>query len=309
MNLFGIDVSYAQGQINWKQVKDSGVEFAILRAGFGKVSSQKDKQFEHNYIGAKEAKIPIGAYHYSYALSTAQAKQEAEVLLGWLKGKEFEYPIFFDIEDPSMQHLGKQTLTEMVKVFCEQIKAAGYQVGVYANKYWFTNLLDFEQLQPYPIWLAQYHTTPTFQGKYDIWQYSSTGKIAGINGNVDVNYCYTDLQTKPQTGWIQQDGKWWYRHTDGSYIKDGWEQINEKWYYFDHHGWMKTGWVLHKENWYYLAQDGTMQTGWQEIDGRWYYLNPSSGEAFRGTHSIDGKSYHFAYRAENGLKECQWIEK
>lgn len=138
-----------------------------------------------------------------------------------------------------------------------------------------------------------------------------------------------EIMRGQKADWVEQNGRWWYQHTDGGYTRDGWEKIDGQWYYFDNDGWMKTGWqsinhkwyylkpngsmatgwLLYKENWYYLDTDGVMMIGWQEIDGRWYYLNPSSGEALRGTHSIDGKSYHFAYRAENGLKECQWVER
>ena len=111
----GIDNSVYQQNIDFKKLKDSGIEFVIIRAGFGKVANQKDKLFESHYANAKKDDLKIGCYHYNYAKSVQEAEQEAEVFLNWIKGKTFEYPIYFDIEDASLQHLGKQTLTDMVR--------------------------------------------------------------------------------------------------------------------------------------------------------------------------------------------------
>lgn len=305
----GIDLSTFQKNVDWQKVKKDGIEFAILRAGFGKAASQKDKLFEQHYRGAKAVGIPVGAYHYSYAMSVAEAKQEAEVFLSWLLGKELEYPVWFDIEDPTMQKLGKELLTEITIAFCERVKAAGYRVGVYASKHWFSNLLDFERLKQYPIWLAQYNEAPTFSGNYDIWQYTSSGKVDGIAGNVDLNWCYTDFSEKAseqKAGWIEQNGRWWYRHTDGSYPRNGWEKIENQWYYFDGEGWMKTGWILIGGNWYYCDASGKMQTGWISYENNWYYCR-TDGVMLTGTVTIDGKAYHFAEQTGNGYKIGQMI--
>lgn len=189
----GIDVSKHQGEINWNLVKDN-INFAILRIGYGMYNSQKDKQFERNYSECKRLGIPIGVYHYSYAKNIDQAKKEANLVLNWLKDKELQLPVYFDIEDNSQSGLGKEMLTNMCIAFCETIENAGLWAGIYANKYWFNSLLNKELLESkYTIWVAQYYNKCTYNGKYDIWQYTSSGRINGINGNVDMNYMYRDL--------------------------------------------------------------------------------------------------------------------
>lgn len=190
----GIDVSKYQGNIDWDKVKQSGVEFAILRIGFGKQSSQKDQTFERNFSECKRVGIPVGIYLYSYALTEAAAVAEAKNCLNWLAGRKLELPIYFDIEDKTQQGFSKEILTNMCKAFCEEIEKAGYWAGVYANKYWFTNKLNRAELEKlYTIWVAQYSSKNTYAGKYDIWQYSSKGAVPGIKGNVDMNYMYRDL--------------------------------------------------------------------------------------------------------------------
>lgn len=185
----GIDVSKHQGVINWNKVKGNA-DFAIIRAGYGRVITQKDTRFESNYAGAKAAGIPVGAYWYSYAKTVAQAKIEASVCLQAIKGKRFEYPIYFDIEDKTQAGLSKATLTAMCVAFCEELEKAGYFVGVYANTDWFLNRLDHAALsKAYTIWLADYRTNYNKALKRDIHQYTSKGRIPGITGNVDLNRC------------------------------------------------------------------------------------------------------------------------
>ena len=122
----GIDVSVHNGNIDWNRVKNAGIQFAILRAGYGKVASQKDKQFENNYNGAKLAGIPVGAYWYSYAKTVAEARQEAEVCVSILADKQFEYPIWFDQEERDILATGKANSSAMVRAFCEVLEKAGY---------------------------------------------------------------------------------------------------------------------------------------------------------------------------------------
>ena len=182
-----IDVSEHQGSINWKEVKESGVEYAILRAGFGRTAvNQTDKCFEYNYKNAKAVGLKLGAYWYSYADSIEDAKREAQACLTVLKGKTFELPVFYDMEDGFQTSFGKSMLTTMAEMFCETIKAGGFAPGVYANLTWFENYLDYDSLKKYyPIWLAQYHTEA--QLGCDIWQYSSEGSVPGVSSDVDMN--------------------------------------------------------------------------------------------------------------------------
>ena len=189
----GIDVSKHQGKIDWKKVKNAGVEFAMIRAGYGRYDNQKDSQFETNYAGAKAVGIPVGAYHYSYAKTVEQAKKEAKTFLAWIKGKTFEFPVAFDIEDNSQVNLGKQLISDIIRAFCETVEAAGYYVSVYANKDWLVNRIDDDCKKKYDTWLAEWRSgKPSYTGTYGLWQYTSDGSVSGINGRVDMNECYKD---------------------------------------------------------------------------------------------------------------------
>ncbi len=185
-----IDVSEWQGSVNWKKVKAAGYTCAILRAGFGRSETQKDAEFDTNYKNAKAAGVKLGVYWYSYAVDKADAVKEAKACLKVIKGKSFELPVFYDMEENSMKSLGKTALTAMAKAFCEEIKKGGFRAGVYGNPDWFTNYLDYKTLKKtYPIWLAQYYKEA--QMECDIWQYSSGGSVNGISGNVDLNIIYS----------------------------------------------------------------------------------------------------------------------
>ena len=193
MRYKGIDISKWQGDINFKKTSKE-IDFVIIRIGYGMYESQKDSKFEANYEGFKNLNIPVGVYHYSYAKSIEEAKKEADVVLKWLNNRKLNLPVYFDIEDKSQTNINKKTLTDMCETFCQTIEKAGYWAGVYANKYFFTTYLDYKKLEEkYTIWVAQYNSTNTYSGKYDMWQYTSSGKISGINGNVDMNYLYRNI--------------------------------------------------------------------------------------------------------------------
>ena len=193
MNMRGIDVSKHNGAVNWSHVKADGVQFAILRAGYGKEVSQKDAQFEANYAGCKAQGIPCGAYWYSYASTPAEARQEAAVCLSVLKGKTFAFPIYFDIEEQKVLAQGKTACTAIAKAFLETVEKAGYFVGIYSSKSYLESCFTEELRTRYAVWVAHYGVEKTtYHGQYGIWQKSSTGKVSGIRGNVDMNECYTD---------------------------------------------------------------------------------------------------------------------
>lgn len=186
----GIDVSKWQGDIEWAKVKADGVQFAMLRCGTGAKGGSKDKFFEQNYKQAREHGIFLGAYYYTYAKTVDQAKRDADNVLEWIKGKKFEYPIVFDIEDSTQANLGKTKISAIIKAFCEKIEKAGYYVMVYANKDWLENRIDEEVKTKYDVWLAQWTNKPTYKGNYGVWQYTSKGKVNGISGNVDMDISY-----------------------------------------------------------------------------------------------------------------------
>lgn len=196
MEYKGIDISKYQGNVDFKKVKETGIQFVIARIGYGMYENQKDPKFEEYYKGATSNNLPIGVYLYSYALSVEDAEREADIALKWLNKRRLNLPVYYDIEDKSQQILSKQTLTNMCKAFCKKIEKAGYWAGIYANKYWLTTFLDSKELEKhFTIWVAQYNTTNTYKGKYDMWQYTSSGRVNGINGNVDMNILYRDIFT------------------------------------------------------------------------------------------------------------------
>lgn len=209
MEFRGIDVSKWQGNIDWNRVKASGVDFAILRAGYGSVSSQKDVTFEDNYQNAKAAGIPVGAYHYSYAKDIAGAKKEAQTFLEWIKGKQLEYPVVFDIEESATYNLGRNTVSEIIKTFCSIVEAAGYYVSVYTNKNWLDHVVSDEVKSKYDTWLAQWTSTPSYIGPYGMWQYTSSGVVDGISGRVDMDIAYKNypeiIKRKQLNGWSGAD--------------------------------------------------------------------------------------------------------
>lgn len=192
--IHGIDVSKHNGTINWAMAKTSGkVNFAMLRAGYGRLASQKDAQFEANYKGAKSVGVPIGAYWYSYALSEDEARAEADACLAVLKGKQFEYPIYYDIEEEKTLTMGKARVSAIARAFCEKLEKAGYFVGIYMSASPLTNLITDELRNRYAVWVAHVGVQkPAYSGAYGMWQYSWKGKVSGISGDVDLDECYCD---------------------------------------------------------------------------------------------------------------------
>lgn len=186
----GIDVSEHQGVIDWTRVK---ADFAIIRAGYGREISQKDKKFDINYAGAKAAGIPCGAYWYSYAQSEEEARTEAAVCLEIIKGKQFEYPIYFDVEEQRTLKLGVDKVSAIINVFLRELEKAGYFAGLYMSAYPLKNYVNDTTRRRYAVWVAHYGVSkPDYNGQYGMWQKSSSGRVEGINGNVDIDECYVD---------------------------------------------------------------------------------------------------------------------
>lgn len=195
----GIDVSHHNGMIDWDALaKSERIDFVIIRAGYGRLTKQKDKLFEKNYTGAKNAGLHVGAYWYSYAQNPAEALLEAKTCLEIIKNKKFDMPIYFDIEESSQVKLRKAVCSAMVKAFCGELEKAGYFVGVYSFDSFFKTNLDDDIRTRYATWIAR--TPKNDDGKtvikpsYNcgIHQYSFKGKIPGINGDVDLNTCDTN---------------------------------------------------------------------------------------------------------------------
>ena len=205
MALKGIDVSEHQGVIDWTKVAKDGVQFAVIRAGYGRELSQKDKYFERNYAGAKAAGIKVGAYWYSYANSVERGEQEARTCLKVLEGKSFELPIFFDQEyEKSILALSNKTRTDIVLKFLETIKAAGCKVGLYSSTNFIQTKLQANRLTAYPLWLAEYGSKLHYTGMVWAWQYTSKGRVAGIKGRVDMDHGYFAQTQTGNTGLLRK---------------------------------------------------------------------------------------------------------
>ena len=175
-------------------MKEAGVEFAIIRTGFGRDEpDQVDRYFAANVEGAKAQGIPVGCYHYSYATSVENAVLEAQFMIKIMGDYQFEYPVVFDLEDPITQKLGKETITAIAVAFTDTIRQAGYYPALYANLNWVRNYIDMEQLKGVDLWLAQWGVEePTYEGEYTMWQYTSDGAVPGIEGRVDQDICYVN---------------------------------------------------------------------------------------------------------------------
>lgn len=185
-----VDVSFCQTNVDYNKVKADGIDTVIIRAGFGRETYQKDAEFEEHYRKAKAAGLKVGVYWFSYAYSVAEAKKEASACLYCLNARKLDLPVFYDLELASQTKLGKDTLTAMAVAFCECIKVHGYSAGVYASASWFASYLNYEKLKKqYAIWLAQWKTDSPCR-TCDIWQCSDSGKINGINGNVDTDIIF-----------------------------------------------------------------------------------------------------------------------
>lgn len=191
----GIDVSVHNGDIDWGKVKTDGIDFAILRAGYGKLASQKDQKFEQNYKNAKAVNLPVGAYWYSYAMNENEARQEADVFLSVIKGKQFEMPVYFDLEEKKQFDLGKEQVSAIMRAFLKKVESAGYFVGLYGSASSLTTHTADDIKSWYTIWLAHWVDETNYSGAYGVWQHSEKGKVAGINGNVDLDICYKDFPT------------------------------------------------------------------------------------------------------------------
>lgn len=189
----GIDISKWQENINWKQVKDSGIEFAIIKAGGSDAGFYTDPTYEVNYKNAKDVGMPLGAYYIvgSGCVSKEDGIADAKRFLKMLEGKTFEYPVYIDLETTSPAT--KSGTTDAVLAFCQTMEAAGYFCGIYASDIsGFKERLELSRLKTRALWVASYGSMPKYVSSYGIWQKSSTGRVPGIVGDVDLDECFVD---------------------------------------------------------------------------------------------------------------------
>ncbi|MBR3268667.1 MAG: glycoside hydrolase family 25 protein [Oscillospiraceae bacterium] len=190
----GIDLSLYQKKIDWSKVT---ADFAIIRAGYGRYPHQKDSMFESHYAGAKAAGIPVGVYWYSYAATEEDAAKEADACIAVLKGKQYAYPVYYDVEEKKLLDSGKKNVSAIIRTFLERVEAAGYWVGLYMSASPLSSLVDEDLRKRYSVWVAHVGVSkPAYKGDYGMWQYSWKGKIPGIEGDVDLDECYVDYPAK-----------------------------------------------------------------------------------------------------------------
>lgn len=200
----GVDVSEYQGNIDWKAVKNAGIDFAVLRLGW-RGSTQGflnvDETFEQNFTGATDAGLFVGVYFFSQAVTEAEAQAEADFVAETLNGRKLAYPVVFDWETPaaseevsagSLRAYGMkgEEVTKIAKAFCDRIQEKGYTPCVYTNKSMAYEFFDLEELKEYDLWYAEYQKAPSLYYDFRIWQYTETGQVPGIEGGVDVNICF-----------------------------------------------------------------------------------------------------------------------
>lgn len=302
----GIDISGWQAGIDLSKVP---CDFVIVKAtqGVGFVSGACDPQVQQ----AIALRKPFGFYHY---VDGSGAQAEADFFVNHCAGYFGKGIPCIDWESGENSAWGNTGyLRQLVQ---RVIDRTGVKPLIYASAGSFP--WGVAQALDCGAWVAQYadmnptgyQDAPWNEGAYScaIRQYSSAGRLAGYNGNLDLDKAYMDAAAWAKyvgaagaqpTGWIQQDGRWWYRHTDGSYTKSGWEKIDGKWYLFDADGWMLTGWQQVGGKWYYLTDSGAMATGWVQDGGKWYWLDPDSGAMHAAdVQSIGGKWYAFGDSGE-----------
>ena len=294
----GIDVSEHQGRIDWDAVKASGIDFAILRVGFGAPSfgGRVDYQFNRNISECERLAIPYGVYVYSYAFDNQQAADEASMVIDCLSGHNPRLPVYYDLEDKTIIADGRQSgIASRAQTFCNKISSAGYKPGIYANLNWFNNILTDPVFKSgsWDHWIAQYNSQCHYTASYSFWQYTSRGKVSGISGNVDMNYAYVDVSLYY---WQLKEGTWYYATSDGK-AYTGWLRQGGAWYWLDPDagGVMATGLYECNGSMYWFNASGAMATGWVLDGGTWYYAT-GSGALVRGPVSVGGVPYCFDAR-------------
>ena len=271
--IIGIDVSEHNGALDWAKIKAAGIGFAIVRDGYG--TSHIDNYFKRNMEGAIAQGIPVGVYHFSYALNAAGAANEAAFVLKLLEPykDKITLPVFYDFEYDTVDYakkqgvtLGKEAFNAHTVAFCEAVKAAGYKPGTYYNLDYLRRYVDINRVGKYVQWYAQYASNASASG-WAIWQYSSSYTIPGCSGRFDVNVLgdaslLTGTTGKYTVGWHKDSKGWWYANSANTYCKSGWEQIKGKWYCFDSDGYMlENRWYVDENgSTCYLGADGDMQT-------------------------------------------------
>jgi len=190
----GIDVSEWQGEIDWAKVKASGVNFAIIRAGYGMYENQKDKFFEKNLAGAKAAGIDCGVYWYSYATNVSEAQKEAELFYNTIKDKKFEYPAYIEMGCPGIAGMNAEQISRIADTFCSYIESKGFYIGIRSYASFLSTMLQPYIFEKYDVCVANHDVDkPQYSGSYNLWQYTGSGQVDGISTLVNMDYAYCNF--------------------------------------------------------------------------------------------------------------------
>ena len=291
--LKGIDVSYWQGKIDWKKVKAAGVDFAIIRCGYGpNTSSKDDSKFAANVKGCVANGIPYGVYLYSYANSVSKAKDEADHAIRLLKANncKLKYPIYYDLEDRKVSKAGSGTICKMAYAFCSKLKKAGYPSGVYANLNWWNNKLY--NFSGYDRWVAQWGVRCTYKKAYSIWQCTSSTHVNGIKGRVDANLLMCTKSSMEN----------YMKKMKSSVVTYGFRTINGKKYIYSSRGTRQKNCFVWVDDFQYAVnKDGIVQKGKKYTIGNRTYILDSQGRAYRSkVKALKKAAYYETGKGERG---------
>ena len=288
----GIDVSQWNGNVDWSTVKNTDVDYAIIRCGYGMdQTNQDDLKWKQNADACTANDIPFGVYIYSYADTVERAISEAQHVLRLVKGYKLTYPIYYDLEETSVRNsVSKSGIAKIAKAFCDTIEAAGYRVGIYANTDWFTNYLTDPVFNNWTRWVAQWNYECTYAGAYKMWQCTDNGRVNGIAGAVDLNMDFGTVDSKRL---VVKDGVT-YCYSGNTQLF-GEQKVNGLWYYFDETigGAMVTGFYDFANKRVYYGENGAMRYGEQKINDKWYYFDIITGAMQTGFYQLPDKKVYY----------------
>lgn len=298
----GIDISNNNGAVNFANVSNNGVQVVYIKATEG--ATFRDPYTYSSFRGAKTFGMSVGFYHFLVATSSPEA--QAENFYSVVSNYTADCIPMLDIETDF------SNLNDYIGRFIAKFNALSgtNNIGIYS----YTGFLDniSSKYSGYLLWEANYNNSPWElpSNSYHVigHQYTEKGKVSGVETNCDINVfndgVFVDNATKGS--WIEENNKWWYRHTDGTYTVSNWEKIDGKWYLFNSEGWMCFEWQNNDGVWFYLGKDtdGSMKTGWVQTNSKWYYLDMESGEMRTGW--VKYKD-HWYYLDKTGAMQTGWI--
>ena len=326
----GFDVSYHQGTVDWDAVKNSGIDFVMIRCGIGSEydgvgeNKQDDAQWYRNVSECERLGIPYGVYLYSYAENTDMAASEARHTLSLLSGHNPTLPVFLDIEHTrdGKPIASNSTYGDIAQTWCNMVSNAGYRVGIYSYYYFFQNYLTDSRFSNsgWYKWMADYRSGVSYDGSScNMWQYSNKGTVPGVNANVDLNYWFGEYpgNNNNYTGWRSENGRdYWYENgvkqgTTGR-GKEIYDSGSNAWYWLDANqgGAKAVNKDVYQESnggkWVRYDENGHMVKGWDVNENGTYYFDQITGAMAKGALLLDDVQYGFD-PIMGTMLDCQWL--